>query len=152
MTAGMRAAKGDPKRVFLRELAASRPNVDAVDLCVTRIHRANACDNFLRVRRVVDSDIQVTEQSALVTAQIEMVVLAPFSACSPVASNCTGTCWDIRAGKQGPPQPRNRDSFGVTNRIRIEKSFAFQKTENGRWRCDSSALKPVVSGTTFSGQ
>ena len=54
MTAGMRAAKGDPKRVFLRELAASRPNVDAVDLCVTRIHRANACDNFLRVRRVVE--------------------------------------------------------------------------------------------------
>jgi uncharacterized protein YecT (DUF1311 family) len=152
MTAGMRAANGDPKRVFLRELAASRPNVDAVDLCVTRIHRANACDNFLRVRRVVDSDIQVTEQSALVTAQIEMVVLAPFSVCSPVASNCTGTCWDIRAGKQGPPEPRNRDSFGVTNRIRIEKSFAFQKTENGRWLCDSSALKPVVSGTTFSGQ
>jgi uncharacterized protein YecT (DUF1311 family) len=152
MTAGMRAAKGDPKRVFLRELAASRPNVDAVDLCVTRIHRANACDNFLRVRRVVDSDIQVTEQSALVTAQIEMVVLAPFAVCSPVASNCTGTCWDIRTGKQGPPQPRNRDSFGVTNRIRVEKSFAFQKTENGRWRCDSSALKPVVAGTTFSGQ
>jgi hypothetical protein len=61
MTAGMLAAKRDPKRVFLRDLAASRPNVDAVDLCITRTHRANASDNFLRVRRVFDSDIQVTD-------------------------------------------------------------------------------------------
>ena len=150
MTAGMLAAKGDPKRVFLRDLAASRPNVDAVDLCVTRIHTANACDYFLRVRRVFDADTQVTDQSALVTAEIEMVVLAPFAVCSPVASNCTGTCWDIRAGKPGPSQPGNRDSFGVTQRIRIEKSFTFQKTENGRWRCDLTALKPVVSGTAFT--
>ena len=51
----MLAAKGDPKRVFLRELAASQPNANAVDLCVTRIHTANACGNFLRVRRVYDS-------------------------------------------------------------------------------------------------
>jgi len=152
MTAGMLAAKGDPKRVFLRDLAASQPNANAVDLCVTRIHTANACGNFLLVRRVYDSDTQVTDQSALVTAQIEMVVLAPFAVCSPVASNCTGTCWDIRAGKPGPAQPGNRDSFGVTNRIRIEKAFAFQKTENGRWRCDLTALKPVVSGTAFRGQ
>jgi uncharacterized protein YecT (DUF1311 family) len=152
MTAGMLAARGDPKRVFLRILSASRPNADAVDLCVTRIHTANACGNFLRVRRVFDSDTQVTEQSALVTAEVEMVVLAPFAVCSPVASNCTGTCWDIRAGKPGPSQPGNRDSFGVTQRIRIEKSFAFQKTENGRWRCDLTALKPVVFGTAFIGQ
>ena len=152
MTAGMIAAKGDPKRVFLRDLAASRPNVDAVDLCVTRIHTANACENFLRVRRVFDSDIQVTDQSALVTAEIEMVVLAPFAVCSPVASNCTGTCWDIAAGKPGPSQPGNRTSFGVTQRIRIEKSFTFEKTENGRWHCDLTALKPVLSGTAFSGQ
>jgi hypothetical protein len=40
----------------------------------------------------------------------------------------------------------------VTQRIRIEKSFAFQKTENGRWRCDLTALKPVVFGTAFIGQ
>jgi uncharacterized protein YecT (DUF1311 family) len=151
MTAGMLAAKGDPKRVFLRELAASQPNANAVDLCVTRIHTANACGNFLRVRRVYDSDIQVTDHSALVTAQIEMVVLAPFAVCSPVASNCTGTCWDIKAGKPGPAQPGNRDSFGVTNRLRVEKNFAFQKTENGRWRCDLTALKPVLAGTAFFG-
>jgi uncharacterized protein YecT (DUF1311 family) len=152
MTAGMLAAKGDPKRVFLRVLAASQPGANAVDLCVTRIHTANACGNFLRVRRVFDSDTQVTDQSALVTAEVEMVVLAPFAVCSGVASNCTGTCWDIKAGKPGPPQPGNRDSFAVTQHIRIEKSFAFQKTENGRWRCDLTALKPVISGTAFTGQ
>jgi uncharacterized protein YecT (DUF1311 family) len=151
MTAGMLAAKGDPKRVFLRDLAASQPSANAVDLCVTRIHTANACGNFLRVRRVYDSDTQVTDQSALVTAEIEMVVLAPFAVCSPIASNCTGTCWDIKAGKPGPAQPGDRDSFGVTNRIRIEKAFAFQKTENGRWRCDLTALKPVDLGVALSG-
>jgi len=152
MTAGMLAAKGDPKRVFLRDLAASQPGANAVDLCVTRIHTANACGNFLRVRRVFDSDTQVSEQSALVTADVEMVVLAPFAVCSSVALNCTGACWDIRAGKPGPSQPGNRDSFGVTQRIRIEKSFAFQKTGNGRWRCDLTALKPIALGTAFSGK
>jgi len=151
MTSGMLAAKGDPKRVFLRELAASQPNANAVDLCVTRIHTANSCGNFLRVKRVYDSDIQVTDRSALVTAQVEMVVLAPFAVCSPVASNCTGTCWDIKAGRPGPAQPGNKDSFGVTNRVRIEKNFAFQKTENGRWRCDLTAIKPVLSGTAYFG-
>ena len=152
MTAGMRAAEGDPKRVFGRYLAASRPNVDAVDLCVERIHAANACSDFLRVRRVFDVDTEVGDQSALVTADVEMVVLSPFAVCSPVASSCTGTCWNLRAGKPGPSQPGNRDSFGVTQRIRIEKSFAFQKDQNGRWRCNATALQPIASGTAFSGR
>ena len=151
MTAGMLAAKGDPKRVFGRYLAASRPNVDAVDLCVERIHAANACDDFLRIRRVYDVDSQVTDRSALVTAGVEMVVLSPFAACSAVASNCTGTCWDIRAGKMSPPQPGNKDSFAVMQRIRIEKSFTFQKDENGRWRCNSTTLRPVNFGAAFRG-
>jgi uncharacterized protein YecT (DUF1311 family) len=151
MTAGMLAAKGDPKRVFGRHLAASRPNADAVDLCVTQIHAANACGDFLRVRRVFEVDNQSADQNALVTAGVEMVVLSPFAACSPVASSCTGTCWDLRTGKAGPSQPTNRDSFTVTSRIRIEKAFAFQKDENGRWRCNATSLQPVASGTTFSG-
>jgi uncharacterized protein YecT (DUF1311 family) len=151
MTAGMLAAKGDPRRVFLRHVPASRPNADAVDLCITQIHTANACSDFLRVRRVYELDTQVSDQSAQVTAGVEMVVLSPFAACSPVASNCTGTCWDLRTGKPSPPQPGNRDSFAVTHRIRIEKSFAFQKDENGRWRCNSTALQPIASGTEYSG-
>lgn len=151
MTAGMVAAKGDPRRVFLRHLAASRPNADAVDLCITQIHTANSCGDFLRVRRVYEVDSQVAEQSALVTAGVEMVVLSPFGVCSPVASTCTGTCWDVRAGKPGVPQPGNRDNLGVTQRIRIEKSFAFHKNEAGRWRCESAALSPVAAGAAYSG-
>jgi hypothetical protein len=58
----------------------------------------------------------------------------------------------MATGKPGPSQPANRTSFAVTERIRIEKSFTFQKTEKGRWRCDLTALKPVISGTAFSGQ
>src|SRR5262249_9108160 len=50
MTAGMIAAKGDPKRVFGRRLASSRANADAVDLCVAQIHAANSCSDFLLVR------------------------------------------------------------------------------------------------------
>jgi uncharacterized protein YecT (DUF1311 family) len=151
MTAGMLAAKGDPKRVFGRQLAASRPNADAVDLCITQIHAANACDNFLRVRRVYEVDNQVADRSALVTVGVEMVVLSPFAACSPVASNCTGTCWDLKTGKAGPSPPNSRDSLAVTYRIRIEKAFAFQKNENGRWRCSSTALQPVASGVAYFG-
>jgi uncharacterized protein YecT (DUF1311 family) len=151
MTAGMTAAKSDPKRVFGRSLAASRPNADAVDLCVSQIHAQNSCGDFLRVRRVYELDNQVAEQGALVTAGIEMVVLSPFTACSPVASNCTGTCWDLRTGKAGPAPPNSRDSFPVTSRLRIEKAFSFQKTDNGRWRCASAALPPVASGSAYSG-
>ena len=152
MTAGMLAAKGDPRRVFLRQLAASRPNADAVDLCITRIHATNSCGDFMRVRHVYEVDNQVAEQSALVTAGIEMVVLAPFAACSSVASNCTGTCWDLRAGKPGQPQPGSRDSLAVTQRIRIQKSFTFKKTENNRWRCEQPSLSPIDFGITLGGR
>jgi len=150
MTAGMTAAKNDPKRVFGRRLAASRPNADAVDLCVSQLHAKNACGDFLRVRRVYELDNEVADQGALVTAGIEMVVLSPFAVCSPVASNCTGTCWDIKTCKAGPAPPNSRDSFSVTARIRIEKSFSFQKTDNGRWRCTAAALQPVTSGVSYS--
>jgi uncharacterized protein YecT (DUF1311 family) len=149
MTAGMTAAKNDPKRVFGRSLAASRPNADGVDLCVSQIHAQNACGDFLRVRRVYELDNEVADKSALVTAGIEMVVLSPFSVCSPVASNCTGTCWDVRTGKAGPAPPNSRDSLAVTSRVRIEKSFSFQKTDDGRWRCGATALQPVTSGITY---
>jgi uncharacterized protein YecT (DUF1311 family) len=151
MTAGMAAAKGDPKRVFGRHLNASRPNADAVDLCVSQIHAQNSCGDFLRVRRVYELDNQVADQGALVTAGIEMVVLSPFAACSPVASNCTGTCWDLKTGKAGPSPPTNRDSFPVTSRVRIEKAFSFQKTDNGRWHCNATALQPIASGVAYSG-
>jgi hypothetical protein len=77
-----------------------------------------------------------------------MIVLSPFAACSHVASSCTGTCWDMKAGKAGPV-PGNRDSFPVSNRIRIEKAFALQKADEGGWRCDTSALAPVDLGVTL---
>jgi hypothetical protein len=148
----MIAAKGDPKRVFGRHLASSRANADAVDLCVAQIHAANSCSDFLLVRRVFELDNQVDDKAALVTAGLEMVVLSPFSACSAVASNCTGTCWDLKVGKPGPSQPGNRDSFGVTHRIRVERAFTFQKNENGRWRCNVTALPPVSFGTALGGR
>lgn len=151
MTAGMTAAKGDPTRVFGRSLAASRPNADAVDLCVSRIHAQNSCGDFLRVRRVYELDSQVGDQGALITAGIEMVVLSPFAVCSAVASNCTGACWDLQTGKPGPVPPNSRDGFAVTHRFRIEKAFPFQKTDNGRWRCSATALQPLTSGVTYNG-
>ena len=93
-------------------------------------------------------DSEVAEQSALVTAEVEMVVLSPFAVCSPIASSCTGTCWDLKAGKAKPPQG-NRDSFPVSNRIRIEKAFALQKVDKGGWRCNTTALPPVDLGVTL---
>lgn len=147
------AARGDPKKVFGRQVAAKEPDTDAVDFCAARIHAANSCGNFLRINRVYALDSQVTDREAQVTGEIEMVVLAPFTACSKVASTCTGTCWDPSTGR---PQPgagnkeRAAAAFNVTRRLRIQRTFAFVKAADG-WRCREDALAPVNSGTAGGG-
>jgi uncharacterized protein len=149
-TAEVVAAKGDPKRVFGRHTTSPSPDADAVDLCVGQIHSANTCGDFVRVSRVFQKDTEVSERQALVTAEVEMVVLSPFAACSPVASGCTGTCWDTKTGKANPA-PDSRESFRVAHRLKIEKSFAFRKIDGGSWRCDTSALQPVDTGIAVGG-
>ena len=149
-TAEIAAAKGDPRKVFGRPLASRLPDADAVDLCVAQIHAANACENFLTVSRVFQISNEVAEQSALVIAEVEMIVLSPFSVCSPVASSCTGTCWDPKSGK-AKPAPGSRESWTVSSRLRIEKAFAFQKTDSGSWRCNTTSLQPVDFGIAQSG-
>lgn len=144
------AAKGDPKKVFGQHRVSPFPDADAVDLCVAQVHLANACENFLGVNRVFQIDSETAEKEAEVIAEVEMVVLSPFTACSPIASSCTGTCWDLRAGKP-KPTPGSRDNFLVGYRVRIEKSFAFQKADGGGWRCNPAALQPVDIGVALSG-
>ncbi|WP_439402162.1 lysozyme inhibitor LprI family protein [Bradyrhizobium sp. DASA03068] len=149
----IRAAKGDPKKVFGRQVAARSPDTDAVDFCAARIHAANSCGNFLRINRVYALDSQVSDQEAQVTGEIEMAVLAPFTVCSKIASICTGTCWDPTTGR---PQPgagnkeRAADAFNVTRRLRIQRTFAFVKADDGR-RCREDELAPVSSGTAGGG-
>jgi uncharacterized protein YecT (DUF1311 family) len=147
-TADMIAAKGDPKRVFGKHLLSPSPDADAVDLCVAQIHSANTCEDFLRVSRVFQIDTEVSEREALVIAEVEMVVLSPFAVCSPIASSCTGACWDLQAGK-AKSSPASRESFSVANRLRIEKSFTFQKADDG-WRCGNAELQPVEVGTAIN--
>jgi uncharacterized protein YecT (DUF1311 family) len=150
-TAEIVAAKGDPKLVFGRNPLSLSPDADAdaVDLCVAKIHSANTCDDFLRVSRVFEIDREVAERDAVVIAEVEMVVLSPFAICSPIASSCTGMCWDLKPGQAKAP-PGSRDSIGVAHRLKIEKSFAFQKTDGG-WRCTTDALPPVDAGFSESG-
>ena len=149
-TAEIVAVKGDPRKIFGRQQLSPSPNADAVDLCVAQIHSANACQNFITVSRVLQIDDEVAEQDALITAEVEMIVLSPFAACSPVASNCTGTCWDMKSGKP-KSMPGSRESITVSHHLRIEKSFAFKKTDNGHWRCNTVALGPVDFGVARSG-
>jgi uncharacterized protein YecT (DUF1311 family) len=149
-TAEIVAAKGDPKRIFGRELLSPAPDADAVDLCVGKIHSANTCENFLRISRVTQLDTEASAQEAIVTAEIEMKVLAPFAVCSPIASNCTGACWDLQSG-QAKPSQASRQNVPVAYRIRIEKSFAFKKTSGGDWRCGTEALRPVEEGFALRG-
>jgi len=149
-TAEILAAKGDPKKVFGKNQLSPLPDADAVDLCVSQIHSANTCLNFVAVRRVSQIDNQVAEQSALVTARIEMVVLSPFAACSPIASSCTGMCWDTNSDKP-KLAAQLREGFLVARRLRIEKAFAFQKAAGGGWRCDTTALQPVNFGVAVNG-
>jgi hypothetical protein len=92
----------------------------------------------------------VSAQEAIVTAEIEMKVLAPFGICSPIASNCTGTCWDLQSGQPKPPAP-SRQYVPVAYRIRIEKSFAFRKSPVGDWHCNTQTLRPVEFGHALNG-
>jgi uncharacterized protein YecT (DUF1311 family) len=143
------AAKGDPKKLFGTQRTSPVPNADAVDFCVAQIHSAQTCGNFLAVNRVFQIDGSRSEDSAEVTTQIEMVVLSPFTACSAIASSCTGTCWDLKSGRP-KSTPGSHEQFQVGYRLRIEKSFAFQKKDGG-WRCNSTTLQPVEVGIALSG-
>ena len=138
------AARSDPTRVFGRQQVSLAPDADAVDLCVAQIHSANGCGAFLSVTRIIPVDSKISEQSASVVADGEMVVLSPFAASSPIASACTGSCWDLQSG-QAKPSPGSRASFPVAQRVRIKKSFAFQKA-GGSWHCGSTALQPIELG------
>ena len=123
------------------------PDADAVDLCVAQIHSANTCGDFLRVSRIIQIDTEVSAEQALVTAEVEMKVLSPFAVCSPIASSCTGTCWDLRSG-QAKSAPGSRESLPVAHRLRIEKSFAFQKTER-RLALQHAVLQPIELGVAL---
>jgi uncharacterized protein YecT (DUF1311 family) len=149
-TAEIVAARGDAGKVFHRPPTSPTPDADAVDLCVAQIHATNDCGDFLRVSRIIQIDTEVSAEAALVTAEVEMKVLTPFRVCSPVASSCTGTCWDPETG-QAKPSPGSRQSLTVAQRLRIEKSFAFRKTGNGDWLCTTGALHPIELGIALGG-
>ncbi|MDB5582053.1 MAG: hypothetical protein JWR80_7229 [Bradyrhizobium sp.] len=144
------AAKGDAKRIFGRNPFSPALNADAVDLCVAQIHSANACDDFLAVNEVFETSQEVTLQTALVTAEVEMKVLSPFTACSAIASSCTGTCWDMKSGQAKAAAAGSKENLTSVHRVRIEKSFAFQKTPSGGWRCSTTTLQPVERGFAVS--
>jgi uncharacterized protein YecT (DUF1311 family) len=144
------AAKGDPKRVFGRTTTSPVPDADAVDLCIAQIHSTNTCHDFLRVSRIIQVDTEVSAEQALVTAEIEMKVLSPFGACSPIASGCTGTCWDVRSG-QAKAAPGSRENVPLAHRLKVDKSFAFQKTASGGWRCSTPVLQPIEFGIAIGG-
>jgi hypothetical protein len=99
---------------------------------------------------VFQIDNEVAEQNARVTAEIEMVVLSPFAVCSPIASSCTGNCWDSKLAKPIPAAGMGM-GFLVSRRLKIKKTFAFQKTDSGGWRCATTALKPIDFGVALIG-
>lgn len=143
------AAKGDPRKLFGRKYPSPAPNADAVDLCVAQIHSAGSCGTFLAVNRVFQVGGKQTEDSAEVVSEVEMVVVSPFTACSPIASGCTGTCWDLKSGRP-KSVPGSREQFQVGYRLRVEKSFAFEKKDGG-WHCNATTMQPVEVGLALSG-
>jgi uncharacterized protein YecT (DUF1311 family) len=147
--AAVAAAKGDPKKLFGTQHISPAPNADAVDLCLARIHSAGSCGTFVAVNRVFQVSGNQSGDSAEVTSEIEMVVVSPFTACSPIASGCTGTCWDLKAGRP-KSVPGSHEQFKVGYRVRIEKSFAFQKKDDG-WHCNATVMQPVEVGLALSG-
>lgn len=145
------AAKGDPRKFFGKETLSPSPDSDAVDFCMGRIHQANTCENFLRIARVIQLDTEVSDREAIVTAAVEMKVLTPFSVCSPIASQCTGTCWDLQTRQPRAATANSRESIAIGYRLTIEKSFSFQKSKDGSWRCSTDTLRPVEYGAAQRG-
>lgn len=145
------AAKGDTRKLFGKDMLSPSPDADAVDHCVGRIQSANTCENFLRISRVLQLDVEASERDAIVTAAVEMKVLAPFAICSPIASNCTGTCWDLQARQAKATAAGSRENVPVGYRLTIEKSFAFEKGKDGSWRCNTESLRPVDYGAAQRG-
>jgi hypothetical protein len=45
----------------------------------------------------------------------------------------------------------SRDSFSVARQLRIEKTFAFRKTDSGSWRRHTPALEPIEVGVALGG-
>ena len=78
-----------------------------------------------------------------------MKILAPFAVCSSIATTCTGACWDQASGQKS--SPGTRENLRVAHRLRIEKSFAFRKAEDGGWRCNTEVLQPIELGVALSG-
>jgi hypothetical protein len=39
----------------------------------------------------------------------------------------------------------------VGYRVKVEKTFAFQKADTGGWRCNTTSLQPVEFGAAQSG-
>ena len=58
-------------------------------------------------------------------------------------------CWDVKEG-EAKPSWVTREGFAIPRKLRIEKAFAFQKTDSG-WRCNTPALQPVDFGVAVSG-
>jgi hypothetical protein len=54
--------------------------------------------------------------------------------------------------KLGRPKSASgsREQFQVGYRVRIEKSFAFQKKDDG-WHCNATVMQPVEVGLALSG-
>src|SRR4029077_382583 len=96
------------------------------DLCVAQIHSANTCQDFVRVNRVFEIDSEIAEQSALVTAEVEMIMLSPFALCNPIASSCTGMCWDVKQG-EAKPSWVTREGFAIARKLRIERRSRSRK-------------------------
>ena len=139
-----------PQTGFGRSQASATPDADAVDLCVAQIHSANACGDFLRVNRVMQLDTEVSEREALVTAEIEMKVLSPFTVCSPVAvrlhRNVLGSgCGQAEADAGSRQSLRSRSGCGSRKPSRFGRPIAVS------WRCNTrTAADRTGSGTDAS--
>ena len=83
------------------------------------------------------------------TAEVEMVVLSPFAVCSPVASSCTGTCWDLKSGKANA-RPASRDSIPVAHRLQDREGVRIPEIRH-RLALRYRALEPVDFGVALSG-
>jgi hypothetical protein len=133
--------------------ASSSPDVSAVRQCMGLFYPSTCGSvSIIDVRQV---DRRITGTDATVIAEVDFRVGKPFAGCSPVAVNCTGTCWDMDPTKVRstpdatlammplpPPNAQQNNWFIAGQGLRIRKRFEFQKFESG-WRCTNKAMGPL---------
>lgn len=124
-------------------VAQQQLDASAVRNWIGGIQRNYGCAPWVSIEDVRINDKSVVNSAATVIVEIDLKVLKSFDGESVIASNCTGTYWDMDPGKVHTLQTAFGSSFFVGQELGVRKVLEFQKFDSG-WRCLMPSLQPLA--------